>query len=464
MSKHNIIFRGWKYLNTYGASAFLKKVIHYFFRVNSGSKVKRKNLAAVDSDNDACYDVQVSVVIPTYNATDEFEDLLIILSRQVGIRDMQITIVDSGSTDNTVELCKKYDTNLIEIPNSEFSHSYSRNLGAENSKGEFLLFMTQDAMPTDEKWVKKLLSPFFTHDIVAVSCSEKPRQDADLLARIGIWQHNQMLDLESGDRITSDPVLKDGLSYRKNGQLTDVTCLIKKEVFMKYKYEGDYAEDLHMGVRLIKDGYSLGLLSSVQVIHSHNRNASYFLRRSIVEQESLLNILPDYPVAEMSAEVLVTNIIRGFHSLRVLINLICSEFSVSENPNEYFQMIDQKASEPIDFSTIPEREFTLPFISNEGKMIEILNKIKDIYDELETDNIPNNDMHFSNIHYLTNVIAKYVSENYSIVDADLKTEIATTMYKYYSTICGCHLGIYYAQNKGKNDSLIQLINSLNKGI
>lgn len=74
-------------------------------------------------------------------------------------------------------------------------------------------------------------------------------------------------------------------------RLDNVSLGIKKSVFDAYEFLPDYAEDLDLGIRLIKDGHALLFQSSNAVIHSHNRPAFYFFKRSYADTVALWDIL-----------------------------------------------------------------------------------------------------------------------------------------------------------------------------
>lgn len=84
---------------------------------------------------------------------------------------------------------------------------------------------------------------------------------------------------------------------------------------MRYRYRGDYAEDLDLGIRLIQDGYRVAMLASVKVIHSHNRPAYYFLKRSFVDVIFLVGLFKDftYPRCESFTGLLAGLISTAAH-------------------------------------------------------------------------------------------------------------------------------------------------------
>ena len=245
----------------------------------------------------ATLDYSVSIVIPTLNAGREFVWLLRKLRAQKGLRALQIVIVDSGSTDGTVERAMAAGCLLVQIKPEEFSHSFARNAGAAAASGDYLLFMVQDAYPIGDYWVYGMLLYLLEHAtqrVVGVSCAECSRSDSDITYDALINTHYGFLGCLGHDRI-GEHRGDDHVSLRSDGSLSDVACLIAKEVFDRYQYRGNYAEDLDLGVRLVRDGHRVAMLASVKVIHSHNRSPYYFFKRAFVDVIFLTDVFEDFP-------------------------------------------------------------------------------------------------------------------------------------------------------------------------
>lgn len=245
----------------------------------------------------------VSVVIPTLNAGPEFPVLLRKLLTQQGLEKLEVVIVDSGSTDETVQVARAAGCTVVEISPADFSHSFARNIGADAASGQYLLFMVQDAFPVGRYWAYGMLSYLQEHSgqkLAAVSCSEYSRSDSDMMYDSLIHTHYRFLGCLENDRI-GEFRGDDHMSLRANGQLSDVACMVSKELFERYRYRGAYAEDLDFGIRLLKDGYRVGLLASVKVIHSHNRPAFYYLKRGAVDAVFLAQLLPDFSYPQIKA-------------------------------------------------------------------------------------------------------------------------------------------------------------------
>jgi 2-polyprenyl-3-methyl-5-hydroxy-6-metoxy-1,4-benzoquinol methylase/glycosyltransferase involved in cell wall biosynthesis len=242
-------------------------------------------------------DTTVSIVIPTKNAGTEFRYTLENIRQQKGISHIEIITIDTGSSDKTLEIAENYQASIYSIPADQFNHGRTRNIGASHAHGEYILFIVQDAIPAGDFWLYNLVNTVRKENVVAASCRQVPKSDADLFAACGIWNHYRILDF-TGDHIFSlkgefqDYPFKE---KRRMANLDDVCSIVKKDIFDKYQFNAtDYAEDLDLGARLVKDGHSIAFLHSVAVIHSHNRDAGYFLKRGYVDNKNVFQIL-DHP-------------------------------------------------------------------------------------------------------------------------------------------------------------------------
>ena len=255
-------------------------------------------LLDVDGQEGPCIAATISVLIPTLNAGTEFAHLMRKLRGQRGVRRIEIVVVDSGSTDGTVALARAAGAQVIEIVPADFSHSSARNLAAEAATGDHLLFMVQDAYPLGDLWAHGMLRYLLDHQasgLVALSCTEYCRDDSDMFYECGMATHYSYLGCKDDDRVGM-LAGTDQESLRAMGQLSDVACLMRRDRFLQYRYRGHYAEDMDLGVRLIRDGHRIAMLASVKVIHSHRRASHYYLQRSFVDITFLSKLFVDFRV------------------------------------------------------------------------------------------------------------------------------------------------------------------------
>ena len=102
--------------------------------------------------------MNVSVVIPTYNAQKYLPKLLEKLKHQTV--SFELIIIDSSSTDNTHTIVREYTDNIISIPQIEFDHGGTRTKAAKAASGDIIVFLTQDALPCDDHAIEKILEAF----------------------------------------------------------------------------------------------------------------------------------------------------------------------------------------------------------------------------------------------------------------------------------------------------------------
>jgi rhamnosyltransferase len=79
--------------------------------------------------------MKISVVIRCYNEEKHIGTLLDKLKEQT-VKDVEIVVVDSGSTDNTINIAGKYTEKILHIDPKDFTFGRSLNIGITASKGE----------------------------------------------------------------------------------------------------------------------------------------------------------------------------------------------------------------------------------------------------------------------------------------------------------------------------------------
>ncbi len=110
--------------------------------------------------NDALAWPKVSILFLTLNGMDVVERTLDAVFRQDYPGEVEMIHIDSGSTDGTVEAAKRHGVETRVIDPAEFHHSRTRNLAADLASHPILVFLTQDAVPADDQWLRRLVAPF----------------------------------------------------------------------------------------------------------------------------------------------------------------------------------------------------------------------------------------------------------------------------------------------------------------
>jgi glycosyltransferase involved in cell wall biosynthesis/SAM-dependent methyltransferase len=430
-------------------------------KIKNGQKYGKKEI--VDEKITLEEDSNISVIIPTYNGVKDLTVLLPKLNNQRGVKSIEIIVVDSGSTDGSVEICKKNCAKVIEISQKEFSHSYARNLGAENAAQKYLLFMVQDALPSSELFIQNMLRSLKKHSAIAASCCEFLRVDADLFAQIQQWGHNRFLGMDGEDKIMSFPEKTDYVSLRRNSQLSDVACLIEKDVFLRYKYRNDFGEDLDLGLRLIKDNYKLICINTTKVIHSHTRSSYYILKRSLVDCTVLSKLFADFPKSKVDSKMFCEDIVFVYGLIQeiVLKGLVglktpCKSDIVGENVIEGLDRgFRSRYPRKITIEETPyvDSEF-MSFVRAINAQYDPKSAILNYHGRLLADVKSYSDMAFD-----------YLRQTYGTVDSYRMEDIISCLYKILAIVIGTHLSFYeYSENLEKREFFARLKNDLATGV
>lgn len=110
----------------------------------------------------------VSIVYLTKNGGDLFRRSLAAVLAQEADFSFEVIIVDSGSTDGTFEYLQTQPVRLYQIPPEEFNFGLTRDYAFGLAGGEFIVSISQDAVPANRQWLSLLLAPFAYDAIAAV--------------------------------------------------------------------------------------------------------------------------------------------------------------------------------------------------------------------------------------------------------------------------------------------------------
>lgn len=219
----------------------------------------------------------VSVIIPTHNAAAYLGAQLDALLAQTVAA--EIIVIDSGSEDDTVAIAGRYGerVKVMEIPAGTFDHGGTRHDALAQSKGEFVCFLTQDALPVDGTFLEELLRPFAAEDVAAVYGRQVAYSDAPAYERL--------------TRAFNYP------SQPRTWREADIPHYGVKAFFFSncaaayrrsaYEAAGGFDrpiasnEDMMMAAKLLRGGYALSYAPQAQVYHSHNMTLGEEYRRYV---------------------------------------------------------------------------------------------------------------------------------------------------------------------------------------
>lgn len=208
---------------------------------------------------------QATIIIPTYNPGKSLLKLLESIVKYSG-EGYELLIIDSTSTDKTLEIAKKYTDNIVIIPQNEFDHGGTRTKAAQLAQSDILIFMTQDILLVDEYSIIEMISRMKDENIGAAFGRQLSYADTNLFGK-----HLRAFNYPECSSVRA---LEDknqcGL---KAAFLSDSFAVYRRSALEKIGYFKDgliLGEDTYAGAKLLLAGYKLAYVAEARVYHSHN--------------------------------------------------------------------------------------------------------------------------------------------------------------------------------------------------
>jgi len=208
----------------------------------------------------------ISVIIPTYFG-EQWLDAVLSMLKQQTVPIEEFIIVDSGSKDRTLAIIKDYGITPIHIDGARFDHGGTRTMAARLASGTIVVYLTQDAVPENDKVIEHLVAPLKKDLQIAASYGRQlPNGDATPCSEhlrlfnypdtsvTRCWQDRQQYGFKT-------IFISNSLAAYRKAYLAEVGYFPEKIIF---------GEDTCTLARLLERGYCVRYVSEARVFHSHN--------------------------------------------------------------------------------------------------------------------------------------------------------------------------------------------------
>src|ERR1700723_333860 len=208
-----------------------------------------------------------SIVIPTFNGGSRIGNCLDSLVKQMTDRDVEILVVDDGSTDNTADVVRGYSSVRL-ISQANAGPATARNHGAMEAQGAILLFTDDDCVPMPD-WLEAMLGPFNDPEVVGAKGVYRTHQKS-LAARF--------VQIEYEDK------------YRLMASLPSIDFIdtysagFRRERFLEMAgYDTSFpvacAEDIELSYRMSTRGWKMRFAPNAIVYHTHPDTLWRYLKK-----------------------------------------------------------------------------------------------------------------------------------------------------------------------------------------
>ena len=222
--------------------------------------------------------VNCSIVIRAYNEEKHVGRLLEGI-RQQTVQDVEIILVDSGSTDGTVLVAESFGARIVRIPSEEFTFGRSLNFGIQAASRELVVIASAHVYPVYPDWLESLLRPF-EDERIALTYGKQRGPETARFSEQQIY-HQWYPDVSKPRQATAF--------------CNNANAAIRKSLWEKHAYDETLTglEDLDWAKWAKEQGYEITYVAEAEIIHIHNETPRGVFNRYCREAMAFKKIYPE---------------------------------------------------------------------------------------------------------------------------------------------------------------------------
>jgi rhamnosyltransferase len=219
-----------------------------------------------------------SIVIRAFNEDKHIGRLLEGIQHQTA-NDVEMILVDSGSSDATVSIAESYGAKTVHIPPQEFTFGRSLNLGIQFAKSEFIVIASAHVYPVYPDWLASLLHPFDDHEI-ALTYGKQRAPESAMFSEQQIF--HQWYPEVSKPR-------------QETVFCNNANAAIRRSLWEKNPYDDTLTglEDLAWAKWAQEQGYAVAYVAEAEIIHVHSETPHGVFNRYRREAMAFKRIYPE---------------------------------------------------------------------------------------------------------------------------------------------------------------------------
>ena len=221
----------------------------------------------------------VTILIPTFNAMGWFRNSYAELLKQDYAGEWDVLVIDSGSTDGTIEFLKNQPrTAAHSIPSEEFGHGKTRNLGASMAKGDLVLMTVQDARPRSIDWMTRMVHALESNGLDGVCGkqavpSEDDKNPLQWYRPLSEPNEDDVFDAASIQEASPEETMK-ACSW------DNVNALYRKSSLLARPFRDvRFGEDMFWALDMLKANGKIGYTHQSKVWHYHHQRPGFTRKR-----------------------------------------------------------------------------------------------------------------------------------------------------------------------------------------
>lgn len=218
---------------------------------------------------------KLSIIVPVYNVELWLNKCIDSLLDET-YEDIEILLIDDGSTDKSGEICDKYALKNKKIKvfhNKNEGLSYSRNFGIKNATGKYVMFVDSDDYISDKKIVEKFINILNDEksDFIYTSyCRFNDGKDDEITEILPIDIEKNEIKNKSGIDILALLIEKNNYHHAAYLKICNRKFLIDNNLFFK---EGIYHEDAEWSPKLFYYSKKISIYSEPYYMRRMRENS-----------------------------------------------------------------------------------------------------------------------------------------------------------------------------------------------
>ena len=223
-------------------------------------------------------DSDCSVLIRCLNEEQHLPVLLTAIRRQT-LQPREIIMVDSGSTDRSIEIALSYGARVLHIVKEQFSFGKSLNVGFEAAESPYVVIASAHVYPVHERWLELLVENFDADTAVALVYGGQTGDHRTNFSERQIFKQ-WFPPVSSSDQAHSF--------------CNNANAAVRREVWEKLRYDEQVPglEDVHWAKRAIERGLKITYRADATVAHVHEESYRQVYRRYRREAIGLRTVFP----------------------------------------------------------------------------------------------------------------------------------------------------------------------------
>jgi glycosyltransferase involved in cell wall biosynthesis len=174
-------------------------------------------------------------------------------------------VIDSGSTDRTLDIVRSHAVRLYEIEARDFSYGSALNLGARLAEGRYLVNLSAHCIPTSDRWIANMLRDLRVKSRIAATYGGQVP-----IKGLNPFEERSLLVAFKADE-----------NGRIGPPFSNANCAIRKETWERYPFDekANFAED-YIWSQLLPKQFEIKYVPEAEVYHTHPARFKYWAKRS----------------------------------------------------------------------------------------------------------------------------------------------------------------------------------------